>query len=86
MTTDTITPATGRVAALRNAGLLRVVLTADAVVTAANGLVYLALGSAIDGRSTYPRRSCTGPALSCCSTRRSSSPPSPCSPLALRRG
>ena len=48
MTTDTITPATGRVAALRKAGLLRVVLTADAAVTAANGLVYLALGSVID--------------------------------------
>ena len=54
MTTDTITPASGRVAALRKAGLLRVVLTADAVVTAANGLVYLALGSIIDAPLGLP--------------------------------
>jgi hypothetical protein len=54
MTTDTITPATGRVAALRKAGLLRAVLTADAVVTAANGAVYLALGSVIDGPLGLP--------------------------------
>jgi hypothetical protein len=54
MTTDTIIPATGRVAALRNAGLLRVVLTADAVVTAANGLVYLA--SAAPSTGARPAR------------------------------
>ena len=54
MTTDTITPATGRVAALRKAGLLRVVLTADAVVTAVNGLIYLALGSIIDSPLGLP--------------------------------
>ncbi len=54
MTTDTITPTRGRVAAVRDAGLLRVVLSADAVVTGVNGLAYLALGSVLDGPLGLP--------------------------------